>query len=306
MFNEEYLQIEIRLLEEMAFRYGRLIQKRETHMNDLIIVRQLPVIEQRLRELKDEIDGSVDSALSLVCNEENLAVVKSTRAQLNKRFQELEDQRKNVKKAIMGPYDQFEAIYKECVSDAFKRADTELKCKIDDAELEIKRRCEDGLREYFAELCAVNHLNFLRYEQAEIVIDMASAKQKTPKKLREQLTSFVSGVNENVNLISSMDDAEEIMVEYKRTLDAPSSIATVQERHQRIEAEKEAQKERIQFQKQQAETIERVRSVAPPTTVESQEVEETFSRFIFSVFNVTKSQLIKIRDYLKQEGIRYE
>ena len=189
-------------------------------MNDLIRVTQLPVIEERLRSMKAHGDESVQEALSLVCTEETVTAVKKARADLNNQFADLEEQRKAVKKAVMEPWERFDAVYKECVSLPFKAADAELKNKIGSVESELKKRCEDGLREYFAELAAAEHVEWLEYERAGIVVDMASAKAKTPKKLREQIAAFVAGVARGVEVISSMEDAEEIMVEFRRCLDA--------------------------------------------------------------------------------------
>ena len=83
--------------------------------NALIRVTQLPVIEEQLRALKASIDQKVNDALSLACTHDTIQAVKSTRAELNKEFSSLEDQRKAVKKAVLGPYEQFESVYKECV-----------------------------------------------------------------------------------------------------------------------------------------------------------------------------------------------
>lgn len=272
-------------------------------MNELIRVTQLPIIEEHLRSMKETVDRRVEEALSLVCTEESIQSVKTIRADLNKEFQALEEQRKEVKKAVLGPYEQFEAVYKECVSDAYKKADSELKTKIIHTEQEIKQRCEDALREYFAELCEAEHIDFVRFDQVGIKVDMASAKQKTPKKLREQIASFVVGVSNSVNLISGMDDADEIMVEYKRTLDAPAAIATVQERHRRIADEKEAQALREAQLARESESVARVEAAAPPST---ELPEQIFHRFTFTVLNATRNQLIKIRDFMRQEGIQYE
>lgn len=273
-------------------------------MEALIQVKQLPVIEEQLRSLKESVDIRVSEALSLVCNEEMVQTVKGVRAELNKDFQELENQRKAVKKAVLGPYEQFERVYKECVSDSFRWADLELKKKISDVESEIKQRCEDGLREYFAELCAAERVDFVRFEQAGIVVDMASAKQKTPKKLREKLADFVAGIARSMELISGMDDAEEIMVEFKRTLDAPVAISTVQDRHRRIEEEREARAVLDDQRAREAEVVEKVEAVAPPVVKPPIEAERVY-RCTFTV-SATKTQLKKLKEFLIQEGIRYE
>ena len=273
-------------------------------MEALIQVKQLPIIEEKLRSMKSEVDKRVEDALSLVCTEETIRSVKAVRADLNKEFQALEDQRKEVKKAVLGPYEQFEAVYKECVSDAYRWADLELKKKIADVETDLKKRCEDGLREYFAELCAAERVDFVRYEQAGIVVDMASAKQKTPKKLREKLADFVAGISRSMELISGMEDAEEIMVEFKRTLDAPAAIATIQERHCRIEAEKEAKAIREAQRAREAEAVARVEAAVPPVMEPPTEVEQVY-KCTFTV-HATKPQLRKLKEFLNQEGIQYE
>lgn len=276
-------------------------------MSNLIQVVQLPVIEERLRSLRDSVDGQVNAALTLVCTEETVKTVKSVRADLNKQFQALEEQRKEVKKAVLGPYEQFEAAYKECVSDRFKSADAQLKEKISDVESEMKQRCEEGLREYFTELCAAEHVEWLTYDRAGIVVDMASAKAKTPKKLREQLFNFVAEVSRGVNLISEMDDTEEIMVEFKRTLDATQAISIVQERHRRIEAEKEARASREAMQAHEQAAAKKVEAVAPPTVqppTEAQAAEELVFKCTFTV-HATKPQLKKLKEFLEKEGIKY-
>ena len=274
-------------------------------MEELIKVTQLPVIEEQLRTVKDRVDGEVKQALALVCSEETLSTVKSARADLSKQFAELEDMRKAVKKAVMGPYERFEAVYRECVSDAFRRADGELKGKINAVELEIKQRCEEGLREYFAELCEVEHLDFIRFEQSGVKVDMASAKQKTPKKLREQLAAFVSGVSQSANLIATMDDAEEIMVEFRRTLNAPEAIGTVQERHRRIEAERAAQEARKAAQAQEQAASAKVDAVAPPVPVALSAEQDAIYTCTFKVRG-TMEQLKALKGFMEKEGIQYE
>lgn len=267
----------------------------------LIVVRQLPEIEERLRTVKESVDERVSRALEMVCTEETVQAVKAERAKLRQEFDILEDQRKAAKKAVLEPYERFEAVYKACVSDAFQRADAELKGKINDVETEMKRRCEDSLREYFCELCAVHHLDWLSYEQAGVRVDMASAKDKTPKKLREQLAAFVAGVAESVDRINSLEDAGEIMVEYQRTLDAADAICTVKERHRRIEEQRQFQEARSAIRAQEAEMVRRVEALAPPVAVEAPKtVKCTF------IVRTTMDKLKKLKEFLNMEGIQYE
>lgn len=281
-------------------------------MSELIQVKQLPIIQEQLRSMKAEIEAKVEEAKSLVCSPETLASVKATRADLNKQFSELEEQRKAVKKAVMAPWDSFEETYKECVSGPFKSADADLKDKIAETESGIKSACETGLREYFAELAAAEHVEWLEYPRAGIVVDMASAKAKTPKRLREQISQFVTGVSRGVEAISGMEDAEEIMVEFRRCLDAATAIRIVQERHQRIEAERRAAEARKAALEAQRAAVEKVEAVAPPVAVEppvaapvASKEEEKIYKCSFTV-HATKPQLRRLKEFLMQEGIRYE
>ena len=276
-------------------------------MNELIKVTQIPVIEDRLHEVKARVDKRVADAVALVCTEETVQSVKATRSELNKEFGELEDLRKAVKAAVLDPYNRFEAVYRECVSIAYKSADADLKQKVNDVESDMKRRCEDGLREYYTELCAAHRIDFVPFERTGVVVGLADANAKTqpPKKLREQLAQFISKVDQDVNLIASMDDADEIMVAYKVSLNAAEAIGFVQERHRRIEEAKAARAAREEAQSREAEAVKKVEAFAPPVEREPEVAAEPIVRRRFTV-TATKTQLKKLKEFMNMEGIQYE
>lgn len=276
---------------------------------DLIVVKQLPEIEERLLLVKERIQESTSYALSLVCTEDTIQTVKAERAKLNQLFTILEDQRKAAKKAVMEPYNRFEDIYIDCVTTTFRKADASLKGKIDSVESELKRRCEEELRDYFAELCAVHHLYWLAYERAGIKVDMASAKAKTPTKLKKQIKEFVEGVSKSVERISALDGAAEIMSEYQRSLDAAGAICTVQDRRRCIEKQKADLEARKAAQEQEATIVRRVEALASPVVLEKppeKDPNEIIHRLTFVCVNVTRAQLRRVREFLNREGIQYE
>lgn len=273
-------------------------------MEELIRVQQLPIIvsEERLREMKSEVDKRVAEAVALVCTEDTIKSVKETRATLRKELEELENQRKAVKAAVFAPYTAFEDVYRECILDGYRMADAALKCKIDDVENTIKQRCEDGLREYFDELCVAHGLDWLQYEQAGITVDMASAKQKTPKKLREKLVAFVVGVSSDIETISHMDSSDEILVEYKGNgLCLSNAIGAVHERHRRIEAEREALDTSSERATAETASVRRVEALSRPVVQEPEEM-------LTVTFTVTdsKERLIALREWMKENGYKYE
>lgn len=271
-------------------------------MSDLMRVAQLPIIEERLRTQKDKWQQMARDAEAMLCTVDTLQAVKATRAEMRKDFEDAEAQRKAIKGAIMAPYDAFDAVYRDCIAGAYKKADAALASKVRAIEDDIKQQCEDGLRKYFTELCAAHHLDWMTYERAGIVVDMASAKAKTPKRLREQLTKFVVGVSESVDRINLLDNAEEIMLEYKRTLDAATAICTVQDRHKRIEMEKTA-RANMEAIRAAAEYLE------PPVVVpvvQEKDPDEIIPRCTFTALGATRSQLRRLKQFLEEEGISYE
>lgn len=279
---------------------------------DLIQVVQLPVIEERLRSMKEKVTDQTAAAMALVCTDENLAQVRAVRADLNNTFKDLEEQRKAVKKAVMGPYEAFEKVYKECITEPFKNADAVLKEKVSEVENGIKAECEAKMREYFSELCAAERVDWLKFEWVGLKITLDVARQKSHAKLREQIAGFVVGVAQAVNTISKMEDAEEIMAEYRQCLDMGRAIGIVQDRHQRIEAERQEAEARRAAQEAQAASVQKVEAVAPPIVLEPpvaapapQQEDEKVYKCSFTV-RATKAQLKRLKEFMNQEGIRYE
>lgn len=280
-------------------------------VDELVRVKQLPIIEEQLRGLKDIIEAQTKEAMSMVCNDETVQTVKATRADLNRKFEVLEKKRKVVKEQIMEPYDHFLEVYKECVTDPFTRADADLKQKVENTEGELKRICEENLQAYFCELRDARGLPWLEYERAGVKVDMTSARAKTPKKLMDALRLFVDGVAANAKMIEGMDDAPEIMAEYKATLDATASIATVQQRKKRIEAERQAAEERARREAERAAAAppELVVTPAPAPAYEPPKAVQAAAvkRYQLELFVCgTLEQMKLIKMYLTNNGLDYK
>ena len=289
----------------------------EANSTALIAVTQLPVIEERLRSVKDAVELAVSSAKNLVATEETVQAVKETRAELRKQFDALEQQRKAVKAQIMAPYERFSATYDECVGAPYKAADAALKATISEFEGQLKAECRQKLEEYFGELCALERIDFLTFEQAmtlgNIKISLADCRRNTPRQLQDALASVTSKIAVDMDRISRMDDSAEIMDEYKRCFDVGKAVDIINGRKLRIKAEKEAAERRRAEQERQEAAVAKVEAAIPQPVVEApveapvaaQPQELIYPEFRFTVYNCTRTQLIKIREFLKTEGILY-
>ena len=66
-----------------------MAEMRETDIvgsDELIVIKQLPIIEEQLHKIKNRLEEEVKYALSLECTEDTLQDVKKSRTYLNKVF----------------------------------------------------------------------------------------------------------------------------------------------------------------------------------------------------------------------------
>lgn len=279
--------------------FGALRKARATMNSEIIVVKQLPVIVEQLQTIKADVTERVNAAMSLVCNEETVKTVKEARAELNKEFKGWEEKRRQVKTAVMSPYEEFEAAYKDCITDVFKKADADLKGKIDSVESDLKERKFDEVFSYFNEYLDSKGIDFVHFSQARINITLSASM----KSLKEQAKAFIDRVCDDLSLIDTQEHKEEILYEYKQSLNVSNAITTVSNRYKAIEEAKARASERaakIEAEKEGAAKVEAVvETLAPPT------VEEPILTVKFAVKG-TRAQLRALKEFLKNGGYDYE
>lgn len=276
----------------------------------LIEVRQLPIITERLRQVKEQVEAMTTAAASLICNEETVQTVKQTRADLRKQFEELESQRKAVKAAVMGPYESFVKVYEECIKGPFTSADNKLKEQIDSFEKELKNAVIERLRTYHAEMCAVHGIDWLTFDRtmqkAGLKVGMADANAKTPKKLMDGIGLFISSIAAGRDNIAKLPDADEIMVEFKKCLNATEAIGIVADRKKALEQEKAEAEKRAEEAKLRAEKMEQMRQIAQPVSAPVVEApaEEKIYTIRFTV-RTTREKALRLKAFMIKEEIEY-
>lgn len=294
----------------------------------VITLKQIPIIEEHLQLVKSDVETRTRNAMQLVCTEETRKDVKSIRTELSKEFAEMENQRKRVKEAIMEPYNQFEAVYKECISDPYKKADAELKNRIDEVESGLKSDKEKAIRDYFNELCKANNLPWLRFEQMGLKIGLSTSVNGT----KTALTSTVLRISNEVLELSRYENAAELMVEYKKSLNMALALSTIRARQEQIELQKQYEAQRraaLEQQRAAEEKVQKAVSEAQETQQDAAEppieevtapteetpteapvaVQEQAQPTIYEVkFAVrgTIEQLKKLKQFIMQEGMSYD
>lgn len=294
----------------------------ETKM-PVITLKQLPIIEEHLQLVKADIETRTKNAMQLVCTEETRGDVKKIRTELGKEFASMEEDRKRVKEAIMEPYNRFEAVYKDCISEPYKKADSELKRRIDEVEAGLKADKVKAVQSYFDELCKANNLPWLRFEQMNLKIGLSTSVNGT----KTALTSTVLKIAEEVQELSRHDDAAELLVEYKKSLNVALALSTVRARHAMIELQKQRVAERRAALEQQQAAEEKVQqaieearetqpdAVQPPVEEVPVPDEEPLTETPAAAQDVyevkfavrgTIEQLKKLKQFILQEGMTYD
>lgn len=275
-------------------------------IKDLIEVKQIPVIEEQLRSVSTVIDERVKNATSLVCTEESVKTIKEIRAELNKDYKDFETQRKLVKEQVLKPYNDFENVYKECISDKFKNADLILKGRIEIVENELKTKKEKEVKDYFEEYKTANNIDFITYEQAKINVTLSASM----KSLKKQAKVFIDQRIDDLKLIETQEHKAEILVEYKQTLNVSNAITTVTNRFKAIEEEKERQEQLVNQRMEEEkklvqEAIKPFEEVAPLETPKIEEKQEDILTLRFTVKG-TRTKLKALKEFLENGGYDYE
>ena len=273
-------------------------------IKDLIEVRQLPVIEEQLRSVSTVIDERVKNATSLVCTEESVKTIKEIRAELNKDYKEFENKRKLVKEQVLKPYNDFESIYKECISDKFKNADIILKGKIDNVENELKAKKEQEVKDYFEEYKIANNIDFVTYGQAKINVTLSASM----KSLKEQAKQFIDKIVDDLKLIETQEHKTEILVEYKQTLNVSQAITSVTNRFKAIEEEKKKIEQEKELQEFVVDTAKESDKYSEQIILNAPSVEERTEEILTLKFTVrgTRTKLKELKQFLESGGYDYE
>ena len=263
----------------------------------------MPQITESLKELKSKIEERTAIASQVVVTEENLKEIKKLRAELNKEFAAAETDRKALLKQVSDPIDRFKAAYNDFVAQPYKKADSDLKGKIDTVTAALIEEKSEKLKVYFEEYAAEFNISFVKFENLPIKVTQSESMTS----LKNKVNDYVNKTVEDVEAIRQLPEGEqpEVMAEYKKKLNLSTVLAEYHERKRRAEEEKAQLEARKEQERQETVRIERVMETAPVIVPAEPPKDEKVYRTTFRVCG-TKSQLIKLREFLKENEISWE
>lgn len=262
---------------------------------------QAPVISENLMDMGAQLRAEADYINSLPRTRENALEVKKRRTEFNRKFAEAEEGRKAVRKACLAPYERAQKLYDGFVSAPFAELDKACKDFVGEVENRDKAECEDRLKAYFAELCGMRGLPWLKWERLGLKVDLTTARQKEPRKAMDTIKAFVDRVYADLDAIARMEDGAELAAEYESCLDLTTAIQRVQSRKDAVRIAEENRKCREERKAEAAQLMETV-TAADVGTVVNVQAEKKFQ----TTFTVTATlpMLRGLRAFL--DGHQYE
>ena len=117
---------------------------------DIIVIQQLPVIEEHIRSLQPIIEEKVNEAMALAVTEDTSAAVRKVKAALNKDRDSFKDSVKKVIDAVSAPLIPIKEARDEILK-IYEKADKDLSAKINAVDDGVKDEKRKQLRAYYEE-----------------------------------------------------------------------------------------------------------------------------------------------------------
>lgn len=268
-------------------------------LNEIVKIEQMPIVFEQLEKIGTLIEKSTKDLDELECTEENKQEVKNRRTEINKTLEVLEDKRKEIQNKLLEPYNVFVDKYNKECKIKLQNASNLLKEKIDTIETQQKLEKENELREFAEQHIISNNIqDIVKFEDIGLNITLSASV----KSLKEQILDFINKIIEDIKLIELEEYKDEIMIEYKQTLNYADSKVKVFLRHKQLEEMKKQQEEKLEQEKQEEKVVEKVEEVVAPKEI----IEDDEIITVSFTITDTKEKILKLRDYLKENGINYE
>lgn len=285
----------------------------EIDVTKAIIVTQKPII---MYEMLEPISKSIMAKIqsldieSLEPTEDNLALIKRTRTDLKKDFEDLENARMMAKELIMKDYNTLDELYKKLIKSPFSDADIKLKNLVDTVESGILKLKVDGLKEYFKD---ENTFDFTNFEDMGLKI----IKSKSDKAIKTEIDEYLANIKMSISTIETLQNKERVLAKFQMSKDLNRSISETNieiQREEQIKAqnderERQAEERRLTLEESKRIEVSRFQEevILEPEAIEEpkQIVEDQVYKASFTVY-ATKAQLSELKTFMQEKGIRYE
>lgn len=269
------------------------------NIDEIVKIEQMPKVFSQLEKIGELITKTTKDLDKLKCTDENKQEVKNRRTEINKTLEALEERRKEIKNKLLEPYDVFEEKYNKECKEKLQNASNLLKNKIDTIEEQQKQEKQEELELFAKEYIKVNNLeDIMTFDDIPLNITLSASM----KSLKEETKRFIESVANDIELIKLEEYSDEILLEYKKTFDFTKSKLDVLTRKKQLEELKTRQLEQEEIDRLNKLVVEKVEEIVAPKEIID---DEDIITVTFTITD-TKENIIKVREFMKKEGIKYE
>lgn len=282
----------------------------EININELVKVEQMAVVKQQLDVVREEIKKKVDTIPEVLEEFSKLdskkQEIKKYRTYLSFIQKQLEDKRKEIKKEINKPYDEFNTYYENNVKVLLTNGINQLDTTISDIEKKQINEKQVEIEEFIKEHILSNHLESI--VDVVDVIEYANLKinlSTSIKSLKESALSFISKVADEVKLIDLEETPSNLLYEYQQNgYDLTKAKLTLIERQKEIEELTKQREKEVEEIKQEEVIEEQIEEIITPPVEINEEKETELVKSAFEV-ECTIDDLIAIKKLFEDRNIKY-
>ena len=275
-------------------------------------------------ELKQFVLQKTADYQNVVYTEDALKGAKADRAYLNKLKKAISDRRIEVKKAVMAPYEEFEADVKEIltlIEEPIGAIDAQIKAY----EAQQKEARKQALKDHYDTAYSESFRSMVQFER--ILSDKMLLSSKSEKKAISELDAVEQRINTDLMTIDMGVEEQDRAYAHQRYLATFDVGLVIREIHELVERRKQEEAARLAQMPQNAPeepqtitsspertegqtgaSVDAQDSVSHETSPEVPWMPETEEKIYVSHFAAygTKTQLYALRDFMVRNGIRFE
>ena len=273
-------------------------------------------IEWNYEELKTEVAAAADEYAVSVYTDETIKQAKADRAKLNKFVDALKGKRTEIRKKLLEPDGPFGQEVQDVIS-IVQKAIENIDSQVKDYERRQREEKTAKVRDFYDTNIHEDIITYLPFER--VMKPEYALASTTMKSIKEEILSLIQKVDEGLAILNEVDSpyVGEMKEVFLRTYDIGAAMAernrleaAEQKRQEyvaeqaRIKAERDA---RIKAEAQEVINAGKPGQTAPAPAPQPQTVtvEDPVNVIDFRVY-VTRSQAVALKDFLNNNGIRFE
>lgn len=166
---------------------------------------------------------------SVEVTEESVKETKKMLAAVNKKVAELEDGRKQIKREVLSPYEEFEKKVKTITS-VIKEADSMVRSQVRELEEQEREAKKEEIISLFAKR-AVNYPTLSMLFPFDFIKSQHLNKTYSMNKVEADMVEWFETMKKHIEYISGLVNSYDILAEFIKTQDLFQSITIVEERN---------------------------------------------------------------------------